>query len=73
MIFGTTTFAEVAFSDEGVYTPILSVAPDILYVQDVFLTFPLRANQLANFGLKLNQAAEHSLNANTILNFTVER
>ena len=72
-MFGITTFAEVAFSDDGAYTPAVSVLPDIVHVQDVFLTFPLRANQLANFGLKLNQTAQHSLNANTILNFTVER
>ena len=73
MIFGTTTFAEHAFSDDGVYTPDVSVAPDFLYMQNVFLTFPLRANQLVNFDLNVNKALlELSLDVNQLANLDLK-
>ena len=72
-MFGTSAFAEHAFGDDGVYTPVVSVLPDFLYVQNVFLTFPLRANQLANFDLNVNkELLEFSLDVNQLANLDLK-
>ena len=72
-MFGMSAFAEHDVSDDGVYTPAVSVETDFLYMQNVFLTFPLRANQLVNFDLNVNKALlELSLDMNQLANLDLK-
>ena len=72
-MFGMSALSEHTFADDGIYTPTVGVVPDFLYIQDVFLTFPLRANQLANFDLNVNkELLEFSLDVNQLANLDLK-
>jgi len=75
-MFGMSAFSEITFSDDssdGVRASAVSILPDIVHIQNVFLTFPLRANQLANFDLNVNKALlELSLDVNQLANLDLK-
>ena len=73
-MFGTSAFSEFTFSDDGgVYIPAVGVSPDIVHVQNVFFTFPLQVNQLANFDLNINkELLEFSLDVNQLANLDLK-
>jgi len=74
MFFGSTSFSETAFSDDGrVRTDPYGGGAVVLYFNKEVLTFPLSINKQIDHSLNINKQQDHDLEINKTINFNARR